>query len=616
MRRSQLQSRSGNALVKTDGEGHSGHPRRLSWLFAFGVGLGTWLVLAFTAPQMPIVWDEGEYLFRADQIAAWFRLLLDGGSPEGGLAALSQESIRKHWLFINWSEGHPAWFAIPIAAGKGVLSGSLDVLTAARLGPITVFSIACAAVAIRLKHDYGTVAALAAPAALLTLPRMFSEAHFATQDGQLTAWWLILWAVDSSVRRGPRTAIGVGVLLGLTCATKFTGWFAVVPVVGWRAIKGGRQRRAELLAILPVALLTFYAVNPPLWHAPATNLAEHFRLNLRRPDMNPFGVGASSQLPGVWAGRVPPPLSLRDYLSGSLRYDAVHRYAPWYNTLAWLVLVTPISTLVLGFIGLRHCAAARTRTVPDELAPQSMRAPRPRWWWPESSSLALLLHWATLMIVRALPGAPANDGIRFILPAFGFWCVLAGIGAQRLWPALSSGAPRELRTRRLAVGALLGIVFAANAWGVARYYPQTLSHYSLLVGGVRGAASIGLEPTYWWDALDDDVLEWLNTHTEPGASVGFSLISDVNVALLRDWGRLRSQVTDPNWRTPFAWYVLQNRPSLLSAADRILIDSEQPAYAKYAGHHPRGVPADLDVPLILVFSYEQYQRAMSAGGVR
>ena len=86
--------------------------------------------------------------------------------------------------------------------------------------------------------------------------------------------------------------------------------------------------------------------------------------------------------------------------------------------------------------------------------------------------------------------------------------------------------------------------------------------------------------------------------------------------LLRNWGRLRTEVTDPSWGTTFKWYVLQNRPSLLSAADRILIDSETPAYAKYAGHHPRGVPADLNVPLILVFSYEQYQRAMLASGLK
>jgi hypothetical protein len=37
---------------------------------------------------------------------------------------------------------------------------------------------------------------------------------------------------------------------------------------------------------------------------------------------------------------------------------------------------------------------------------------------------------------------------------------------------------------------------------------------------------MGMEPTYWWDALDEDVLDWLNSHTDPGAAVAFSEISE------------------------------------------------------------------------------------------
>ena len=117
--------------------------------------VGSWLFLACTAPGIPIVWDEGEYLFRADHIVAWFRLLFDVGNPQGGLHALSTTVIQEHWLFINWAEGHPAWFAIPIALSKALLSGPLHPLTAARLGTITVFSIACSAASLRLKREIG-----------------------------------------------------------------------------------------------------------------------------------------------------------------------------------------------------------------------------------------------------------------------------------------------------------------------------------------------------------------------------------------------------------------------------------------------------------------------------
>src|SRR4029453_12947049 len=123
------------------------------------------------------------------------------------------------------------------ALGQWLFSGITDPLTAARLGPITLFSVACAAVAVRLKNTYGMAAAVVAPIALLTFPRIFSEAHFATQDAQLTAWWLMLWVADSSLRSTTRQAFGAGILLGLTSATKFTGWLASVPVIASRLLR-------------------------------------------------------------------------------------------------------------------------------------------------------------------------------------------------------------------------------------------------------------------------------------------------------------------------------------------------------------------------------------------
>jgi hypothetical protein len=560
--------------------------RHRDWQLAILVALGSCLILAATAPGIPIVWDEGDYLFRADRIIAWFHLLFDPRDPHGGLNALSSSVIPQYWLFVTWSEGHPAWFAVPIAFGKALLSGPLTPLTAARLGPIMVFGIACGAVALRLKHDYGNAAAVVGPFALLTLPRMFSDAHFATQDGQLTAWWLLLWAVDSSVRRSRRSAVAVGILLGLTCATKFTGFFAAVPVVFWRAVAQDRQRRRELLVLVPVALLTFYAVNPPLWHDPFAGLVEYFRLNLGRPDTNPFGI-ASSHVPDAWEGHSRAPIDFFHYVFGSMT-DLRQAYYPWYNTVAWLVLATPVPTLMLGIVGLWRCISRRT----------------------EPSSFGLLLHWLILMIVRALPGAPSHDGIRLILPAFGFWCVLGGIGAQQLWDRASR--PQDSAWRVRVIRSTLVVALGATAINVARYYPQTLSHYSLLVGGVRGAARIGMEPTYWWDALDDDVLNWLNAHAGQTNAIGFSQISDQNLMLLQTWGRLRTRVADlsSSPSSSFTLYVVQNRPGLLSDRERTLIRTEQPVYTKYAGHHADHVPPDLNVPLIVVFSYEQYQRAV------
>jgi hypothetical protein len=319
-----------------------------------------------------------------------------------------------------------------------------------------------------------------------------------------------------------------------------------------------RRRQRGILLIVPIGLLAFCAVNPPLWHHPIDGLITHVRLNLHR-DLN---------IPVAFLGRI---------------YDLYHPL-PWYNTIAWLVFVTPVPVLVLGGVGLVACLRKH-----------------------DAFSISLILHWATLMVVRAIPGAPPHDGIRLFLPAFGFWCVFAGIGAHLTWEATRrfSHARRGLLVRTAMVVAL-----AADAVNLARYFPQTLSHYSLLVGGVRGAASLGMEPAYWWDALDDDVLTWLNENTEPGARVAFS--STANISVLRGWGRLLMAQAPRDG--VFKWYVLQNRTAFLAPSDQLLMQRFTPAFKKFAGHHSAGsrIPPDLDVPLLLVFSYDQYRLALRA----
>ena len=542
------------------------------WRFAALAAFGVWVVLVATAPGMALVWDEVEYLIRAEQIVSWFRLVFDMADPDGGLNAFAESTIHNRWMFIDYSEGHPAWFAMPIAAGHALLNGLLSPLMAARVGPITVFSLSSGFVVFRLKKVFGTTAAVVAPIALLTFPRLFSHAHYATLDGQLTAWWLMLWAVDSSFHGSTRSRVWVGVLAGLTSATKFTGWLAWLPLVLSRVVRRGAVEWRWLFAVVPIGLFTFWLVNPPLWHSPFFGFISHIGNNL--------GRAVTDNIPILFLGQ---------------SYDT-RETLPWYNTLVWLVLATPVLTLLLGLIGVGRCLVTYVRTWSPVGLDQAKR----------STSIALVLHWSTLMVVRALPGVPAHDGIRLFLPAFGFWCVLAGVGAQSVWNVMPM--IRREWWGRCARAALVA-AFLATAFNSVRYYPQGLSHYSLLVGGVRGAARLGMEPTYWWDALDSDVLNWINANTAPGASVAFSSITPQNLERLREWGRLRVEVSNRDEEN-FQWYVLQNRPGLFNEVERELVKSAQPVYVNYAGRHRNRVPPDLRVPLVMVFSSAHYERAI------
>src|SRR5262249_28047845 len=112
----------------------------------------------------------------------------------------------------------------------------------------------------------------------------------------------------------------------------------------------------------------------------------------------------------------------------------------------------------------------------------------------------LLINAATLLVIRALPGAPGHDSERQLLVRFPFLACLAGIGAESL--------RRQLGIRvssRVANWVVQGLVAGALVWAASavwHYRTAPLSYYTDLVGGLPGAARLGLEPTYYWDALD------------------------------------------------------------------------------------------------------------------
>ena len=195
-------------------------------------------------------------------------------------------------------------------------------------------------------------------------------------------------------------------------------------------------------------------------------------------------------------------------------------------------MVTPVGFLALAIVG--GCRAVARRVT-------------------EPFGLLVLGHWAFLLVLRALPHTPGHDGVRLFLPAFGVLAILAGLGAA---------------TRRRAVGAMgAGVVVAAlveGAASVAVMMPVPLSYYSPIVGGLPGAARLGMEPTYYWDALTDDALDCLNAHTPPGQTVRFATFP--TSCLYLDEDRPADRAGSPrSTRGPTAWYVLQNRPGRAAA---------------------------------------------------
>ena len=219
-------------------------------------------------------------------------------------------------------------------------------------------------------------------------------------------------------------------------------------------------------------------------------------------------------------------------------------------------------------------------------------------WRTDRAGILLVCQWATLIVVRALPMAPSHDAERLILPSFAFFAALVGVGIGRALYRDTLLTPEKIPAQGWAKVAMV-IALSAAAFDSITYFPHNLSYYNRLIGGLRGATSLGMEPTYYWDALDDESLAWLHDHTAEGEKVAFGAAPPANLELLKRWGRLDRLPSDPG---RFRWYVIQRRPSALQAADVWLIEHQQPAFERsFAG-----------VPLLDVYGYEEYERAVAA----
>ena len=515
------------------------------------VAVGCALILLLTSPGLPMVWDEGNAIRRAEGVARWF--------------GQGRQGIAEDWRYTTCLEGHPAFYGIAIAAGRWLSGQWLGPLESARFGPMLLFGLAAGAMFYRLGREYSVAAGLGAVAALMTLPRMFAHAHFASCDGPLTSCWILAWATFAAGRASRRWAILWGITLGMTLSSKATGWIAPLPFLAWAALYRDRSAARALAWGIPVAVATFFVLNPPLWHQPIQGMLTFFELNLNR------------------AAR--PALNISTQFLGRM-YNLDHPL-PWYNTLVWTAVTVPLGILLLTGLGLVAI----------------LRHPR-----AQKAGMLLVANWLVLLVARALPMAPPHDGVRLFLPSFAFLAALAGVGCA--W-VISPVAKPQAAVGKLAV---ILTLYAASFSSLVWYAPQWLSYYSLAIGGLPGATAVGMEPTYYWDGLDTSVLDWLHRHTAPGKGqkVCFHVAAAPveNLELMHQWGTLRLDYrADAPGR--FAWYVLQRRPSGCRAADRWLIAHGQPAFRKTIRHGGWG-PWRLDVPIVEVYPYDQYSRARRA----
>jgi hypothetical protein len=166
------------------------------------------------------------------------------------------------------------------------------------------------------------------------------------------------------------------------------------------------------------------------------------------------------------------------------------------------------------------------------------------------------------------------------LPAFGVLAIAAGLGASVVVGRLGRWG-----------SALVVAAIVEGVASVALMMPVPLAYFSPVVGGLRGASSLGMEPTYFWDGLSDEAIDWLNTQTPAGRSVQFATFP-TSWLYLKQTGRLKVPLAPIDRARP-AWLVLQNRPGAFGRFERELRANGKPAF----------VVARQGVPLVLIYPY-------------
>jgi hypothetical protein len=548
-----------------------------------GVAAVTLVLLVATGPKLAIVWDEGFTLGREERVRIWLRAVRDPSKfaknwtppslleelvqPDGRRPPLASEIDTRAKLFdqqvLEWfwpfgreePHGHPPFYAILGLLGD-VLAPSMELLARARLGPMILFSVTAGALFAFNAGRFGVWTGVATAGAWVLQPRLFAHAHYAHYDDVLTCLWVcailaFIKAVEpresNSPGARPRPRWGwvvvFGLIAGAAAATKLTGWFLPLPFLVWSVLYRDRRAVLTLLVGGAVAVLAMYALTPPWWNNPVGGVERFLRSNLTR--------SLTTKIPTLFLGQVI--LTPKDSL-------------PWYNTLVWTVFVTPVGFLSLALLGafaaLRH---GRRRPL----------------------GLLILVHWLFLLTLRALPHTPGHDGERQFLAAFGVLSLVVGLGAALALEKFG-------RWGKL----LIASAVAEGAVSIALSFPFLLSYYSPVVGGLPGAARLGMEPTYYWDALSDDALDWINAHCVPGEKVLFPTYP-TTWRYLRQSGKLKVGAL-PHEPGAWGWYIVQNRPGAFPPEDRLLVARNGPQHV---------LVRSWGVPLIWAFPYAELERA-------
>jgi hypothetical protein len=578
-----------------------------------------------TVGDFGLTWDEPAYRYGQVMSAQWWEQLSQIRSRRDLEQVFDPLTLLYYWPYAR----HGINFHPPLAgqlnlAAYAIFGHWMKDIPARRMATVIEFAVTIALGFHFLARRYGGWVGLVMAGSLLSMPRLYGQAHLIDTDtpglllwsATALAFWKGLHEADAR-----RWRIVVGILVGLAFLEKMAAVLVLIPLFVWLIAGHLAQslarpgRRFDWLD----GVVTTGAMLAPLGLA-------FQQIDLLQQQLPPpantefFEPHAESDWPGVilalpllvwFVRRLLGRLFPHDRVWGVERpaletWTAILAFAPvigwlgnpawWRETLPRLAhyyalsrfrqgAVTDIPIIYFGevynfslpwhnawvLIGITvPIAVLATSLIGLIWALCQIRFDR--------LPLYFVIHFLTMPVIRMVP-TPAHDGVRLFLPTFFFLAAFAGWGT--IWLADQLARPSRLPAR-FARLALTATILGSAAVALARIHPYELSYYNELIGGPRGAWKRGFELTYWYDAFNDNVIADLNRRFPLHARVEFlNFKSDpYTFRALQSLGALRSDLdlnSQDDDAFPFAWLLTQD--SKASTLTRLMF-AMRPWYAR------------------------------------
>lgn len=474
---------------------------------ALAVAAAVVAALYVTAPSIGYARDEGFYFVAATEYGRWLQLLFD--HPEQALTRRAVEAAFR----INAE--HPSLMKLLFGVSHHVLHEWLGVIKqpgpAFRLPGMVLSGLATGLIVLWGSRSVSRWAGLVAGLLFITMPRVFHHAHLACFDVPVAATILLTfyaYFMAITTRRLSWT-IAVGLCYGLALDTKHNAWTLPAVFLIHLVLTEGRSLIAAsaadrwralmpVLSMLTIGPLVLLLLWPWLWFDTLDRLRFWVEFHLRHDYYNMEFLGRTYHRPPMPRG-----------------------YA-WVMTLA----TVPVTTLLLAGIGLllslRHAwrsgrawqrlgsvavwqrggASLADGSVPEPGSAQVARAKlAPAPWDARRTNDAL---WLLGLLAGYAPwwftSTPIFGGTKHWLTAYPFLCLFAargfGLFAARLREQSGRLRKRPWTWHTLCVASTM-LWLGAPMVITIDSLPFGLSTYTPLVGGAPGAASLGLNRTFW-----------------------------------------------------------------------------------------------------------------------